>query len=167
MGHFMDSRGERVWRRSLLHRWMRPGWAHLLIALFLGGLSTLSMSAPSSQPSIGQQRLAQPASPQGSTGPGWLPGFGIVLSGDQLDQWEEASRIWLNDRWLQLRVKSVLAAALGQETLIDVDVDVTKGQVILTGTLATWEEVTRAITSVRQIEGVHGVTTRLRAEEAV
>ncbi len=166
MGRFIDSNGDRT-RRGSPHWRMRPGLAHFLITLFLSGLTPISMSAPSDQPGMREQRFAQPASPQGSTGPAWPPEIGQALGGDELEEWEEASRIWLSDLLLQVRVKSVLAAALGHEALVAVDVDVTEGQVILTGTLASWEEVTRAITSVQQIEGVRGVTPRLRAEEAV
>jgi hypothetical protein len=82
--------------------------------------------------------------------------------GEKLDEWGQESGSWMADRGLQARVKTTLAGVLGAGSVATINVDVTDGVVTLEGELASWNQVARAVSAVRQIEGVRQVISQLR-----
>lgn len=87
--------------------------------------------------------------------------------GEKLDEWGQESGSWMADRGLQARVKTTLAGVLGAGSVATINVDVTDGVVTLEGELASWNQVARAVSAVRQIEGVRQVISQLRVPGSV
>jgi len=88
-------------------------------------------------------------------------------AGEKLDEWGQESGSWMADRGLQARVKTTLAGVLGAGSVGTINVDVTDGVVTLEGELSSWDQVARAVSAVRQIDGVRQVVSQLRVPGSV